>query len=382
MRWLRDLRKEVHRNFPYLRGALERSKILRGSRARVEVRKDGEIIIVVPEDAEDSRAVAVALVGLMQAAMGHVWRGASDGYFHLASDLLVTHMLMGAVSNYALRFEVSGMHLTAAGQLRDLGLGIDEIDRALQMVAERRSVEDIAAFIKLHARKRRGSGACRGNGGRDVGLAGWEAEGSERERMERYRAAKEGLKRAAAKYGVKPGNAVSDIVARIGRRSWKRVIERFVRKISYSNVSYSRPQKRLLHMGVAMPGYTRGKAKIAVILDTSGSISDEMLSRFLGEVRKILRENDVGGYLIMADVSVQAVMGLSKVRDHVSAVGRGGTSFVEAIERAESLGVDGIIYFTDLMGEFPNKAPRIPVVWAVPRNEIGEKPPFGKVVTI
>ncbi|OYV43895.1 MAG: hypothetical protein B7X12_09940 [Halothiobacillus sp. 20-53-49] len=52
--------------------------------------------------------------------------------------------------------------------------------------------------------------------------------------------------------------------------------------------------------------------------------------------------------------------------------------------------VDGLIYCTDLAGQFPLQAPRFPVFWLVPHSlgqpmsgsPIGLKPPpFGQVLT-
>ncbi|MDX1812621.1 MAG: VWA-like domain-containing protein, partial [Gammaproteobacteria bacterium] len=51
--------------------------------------------------------------------------------------------------------------------------------------------------------------------------------------------------------------------------------------------------------------------------------------------------------------------------------GGGGTSFIHPFAWIETLDLlpDMLIYFTDAKGEFPNQAPRFPVLWLVKGKE-------------
>ncbi|MDN5358586.1 MAG: hypothetical protein PWP76_429 [Candidatus Diapherotrites archaeon] len=373
------LREIVKTHFPYLQGVLERTEIVRRGRDEppsITVDRNGKVTIAVPAHAS-SLTAHIALIGLFQVAMGHVWRGADDPAFHAASDLLITTMLSERRGrNYGLAKTAEEMRYAVLRALRQAGLSREKAEALMQMVSERKSAEEIATFLKLHAnldgKRYLRSGAT----------FQWSVQCPKSERMKRYLRAKQQVEEEARKYGAKPGEYVSDVAATGGRRNWRDVIAAFMRRISYRNTSYSRPQKRLLYRDIVMPGYTRGRAKLAVILDTSGSIRDEMLSQFLCEVLRMMKANDVEGYLITADVKVHDVMKLSDVKSAMSMSGRGGTSFVEALEKAEQLRVDGIIYFTDLYGRFPDWEPKTPAIWAVPEEGSDENPPFGKVVRV
>lgn len=65
--------------------------------------------------------------------------------------------------------------------------------------------------------------------------------------------------------------------------------------------------------------------------------------------------------------------------------GRGGTSFVPVFEWIEEkmkngMRPDALFFFTDLCGDFPDKAPSYPVAWLAFDRDL--KPPFGQVIRV
>jgi predicted metal-dependent peptidase len=63
-------------------------------------------------------------------------------------------------------------------------------------------------------------------------------------------------------------------------------------------------------------------------------------------------------------------------------VGGGGTDFRPVFNRITDDGLkpDAIVYFTDMLGTFPDKDPGYPVIWGDIYGRI--KPPFGDLVHV
>jgi predicted metal-dependent peptidase len=111
-----------------------------------------------------------------------------------------------------------------------------------------------------------------------------------------------------------------------------------------------------------LPGRRREPAGIvAVCVDSSGSIDEDLFSAFFSEVDSISAVRGVERWIVVADCEVKEVLG---PEDPVPTMfsGGGGTSFGPAIGRAEELSADLIIYLTDGEGEYPPE-PSTPVLW-------------------
>lgn len=126
--------------------------------------------------------------------------------------------------------------------------------------------------------------------------------------------------------------------------------------------------------------------RVVVVLDSSGSIMPQEYLRYLGEIQAMKRRTNAEIYAIVADTQVQAVFEIKDVKavTDVKFTGRGGTDFREALAMAEDMHADLVVYLTDLMGTFPEKAPPMPVVWTLTAAHIpqGYEPPFGRVIHV
>jgi hypothetical protein len=134
--------------------------------------------------------------------------------------------------------------------------------------------------------------------------------------------------------------------------------------------SWRRPSRR----GLLEPGRIRSKPapKIAICLDTSGSIDDDILRIFVGEMAAIARSLGASLHVVVADDGVQDVFDVPvgdprRQLRNLKVTGRGGTTFQPAIARAAASNPDIIVYFTDLHGPMPEK-PLKPLFWAVPES--------------
>lgn len=120
------------------------------------------------------------------------------------------------------------------------------------------------------------------------------------------------------------------------------------------------------------------KYKTEILLDTSGSVSDDLLRQFLRECKHILNfsEIKVGCF----DIYFYGFNEIKSIQDinNMEFTGRGGTSFTAAVE-AFSDDCDNKIIFTDGRADMPSK--EIDAIWVVyGGHQI--KPRGGRVIYI
>lgn len=144
--------------------------------------------------------------------------------------------------------------------------------------------------------------------------------------------------------------------------------------------NYSRPSRRWLALerdyqtfsGVSLPFSPdvlkkRGNS-LAVALDTSGSIDECLLGRFLAEIAALCAYNQRNLVLLIGDAEVHHIAEI-EWRDageelkKLNYTGGGGTDFRPLIKAAAEYTPDALIYLTDLFGETGNE-PDFPVIWA------------------
>lgn len=132
-----------------------------------------------------------------------------------------------------------------------------------------------------------------------------------------------------------------------------------------------------------------GLKRAGIVIDTSGSIDDELLHQFVAEVQTIQTRTGCEVYLISADAEVQTE---NLIRSHEQSLdqlikrkqiqlkGGGGTDFRPALECLKSKSISICIYLTDLMGTFPDRAPNYNLIWASTSPHLFA--PFGKVIIL
>jgi predicted metal-dependent peptidase len=105
--------------------------------------------------------------------------------------------------------------------------------------------------------------------------------------------------------------------------------------------SYSSPGKKL-----------RPRLRLALVIDTSGSMSNRELSIFRGLVQRTQREMDAELIVMHTDTEVCKVETLKGHKAPVKFHGRGGTDFSPAFKylRDKKIRPDGVIFFTDGCG--------------------------------
>ena len=145
------------------------------------------------------------------------------------------------------------------------------------------------------------------------------------------------------------------------RKQLRSLISSSLRMKSGANdYSYSRPNRRQSVYGnILMPSLVEQVPNIAVIVDTSGSLNDRMISQALAEVENILKSTSQKIHLISCDAKVHFSKQVSSIKG-VKLLGGGGTDMRVGIKEALSakLKPDVIIVITDGYTPWPSQVPK------------------------
>jgi len=143
--------------------------------------------------------------------------------------------------------------------------------------------------------------------------------------------------------------------------------------------------RRFLHRGLYLDHLEGESVQVFVCIDTSGSIDDEQMSLFIGEVSGILSSYPMlDCKLWYADADCYGPYTISGIREFPRPEGGGGTDFrpfFKAAKEAWSGHQEAIcVYLTDGYGAFPKEAPQLPVLWViVPGGLPSEDIPYGEI---
>jgi len=169
------------------------------------------------------------------------------------------------------------------------------------------------------------------------------------------------------------------------KMDWKTAIQLFVQQKRRTSYTFKRPPRRFLDRIGEIPGRTNrvhkdDKPKILVAIDTSASMSrgdlEEVISQFTN-IRKFAHIT-----IIECDVKIQRVYPFDGNINQVC--GRGGTDFRPVFEPGflRPFKSDGIIYFTDGCGPYPEKEPAIKTLWVLTDCSHKFKCPWGEKVNL
>ncbi|MBK9259759.1 MAG: hypothetical protein IPM54_07960 [Polyangiaceae bacterium] len=170
--------------------------------------------------------------------------------------------------------------------------------------------------------------------------------------------------------GKDPGKWIEEIDAWIGPPTywvdWKTALSMFASQERTPVGTFARPSRRFPNRLGEVPGRAwspraMSRPRLLIAIDTSLS----MTSAELEEIAKHLRLIHEQAFMtvVECDAEIQRVYPFAGKLSEV--VGRGGTDlrkvFEEAFLRLHL--PDGIVYFTDGDGPFPDEPPRIPTLW-------------------
>lgn len=170
-----------------------------------------------------------------------------------------------------------------------------------------------------------------------------------------------------------------------GRLDWRSLLWRF---LTPTPTDFGGLDRRFVHQRLYLEALEEWNVRVHVAVDTSGSIGNEALSRFLGEIRAILRAYPrTQAQLYYADAQLYGPYPLELEGPWPRPRGGGGTDFRPFFRHLEAqddpLGEILAVYLTDGYGDFPEEPPRFPVLWVVaPGGLPDENFPFGEVARL
>jgi predicted metal-dependent peptidase len=148
---------------------------------------------------------------------------------------------------------------------------------------------------------------------------------------------------------------------------WRRALTGAVREaVAWASgavdYTYQRPSRRQAAMGaVVLPRLRQPVPRVAVVIDTSGSMADEQLAAAMAEVTGVLRAVGIGGNrvtVLACDAAVQAARSVGSVSE-VTLIGGGGTDMRAGITAAMAgpMPPNFVVVLTDGLTPWPEQAP-------------------------
>ncbi|MEO8874895.1 MAG: VWA-like domain-containing protein, partial [Polyangiaceae bacterium] len=147
---------------------------------------------------------------------------------------------------------------------------------------------------------------------------------------------------------------------------WKTAMKMFIAKSRAPVHTFSRPSRRFPDQIGIVPGRTYSprvlvRPSLLVAVDTSMSMTPRELDEIGRQLTKLAEHARIT--VAECDTEITRTYGFDGILSDVA--GRGGTD-LRPVFAPEFLGrtkADGVVYFTDGEGPFPDAPPRVPVLW-------------------
>lgn len=164
--------------------------------------------------------------------------------------------------------------------------------------------------------------------------------------------------------------------------NWRELLWQYVVSMP---TDYSGFDRRFVGQGLYLDDVVGETVKVAVAIDTSGSVGIDELTIFYSEIQNILDTYpQLDGLLYFADTDLYGPYEFTMAGDFPAPRGGGGTSFVKffrTMEKHPDQHRRVCLYLTDGFGEYPKKNPDLDVIWIISPGGIdSSQVPFGRVV--
>ena len=168
-----------------------------------------------------------------------------------------------------------------------------------------------------------------------------------------------------------------------GKIDWREELKAAIDRYFRDDYVLLPPSKKLLYSCIYLPSSVSTTFRLVIVVDSSGSVDEELLSEFLSEINFLMS--------LVQTYQIELLVCDDKVHSHrtfysgealeVELKGNGGTDFRAAFNFVEENfdDVKLLLYFTDLKGKFPLNLPNYEVKWISSKEE---KVPFGSVVLL
>jgi predicted metal-dependent peptidase len=191
--------------------------------------------------------------------------------------------------------------------------------------------------------------------------------------------------RSAEACGQAPANIDRPLVeSRESRQDWRTILRDFIAARTPSDYCWNPPNRRYVGSGMYLPSVERsGLGRIVIAVDTSGSIGEEELEQFAGEISAIFDEAQPEKiHVVYCDAVVQSAQEFGPSEPvQLEPKGGGGTDFRPVFQWVEENRIDAVclVYLTDLCCHAYPDPPDYPVLWVTDSRRTA---PFGEIVQI
>jgi len=181
---------------------------------------------------------------------------------------------------------------------------------------------------------------------------------------------------AAAAQRAREAGKLSGVLSRLteaalaAQVSWRALLSQYLTQAARDDYTWQRPSRR--EGEVIWPSLRSHSGDIHVAIDVSGSVTEEDLANFIGELNALKGTMPVRITLFVCDSDLAegapwVFEPWDELRLPRQFAGGGGTAFTPVFDWIARAGQqpDALVYFTDADGEFPGAAPHYPVVWLV-----------------
>lgn len=188
--------------------------------------------------------------------------------------------------------------------------------------------------------------------------------------------------------GDKPGSIPGDIEFYLDKLlnpilPWHRILRKHLSVLKRNNYSYRKPNRRFLPEFYLPTLYSEDMGDVAVVVDTSASVSDEDFQKFVTEtasIMKMLKPSKIT--FVQFDTKIRAVDELKKLSDikKLKFTGRGGTIIEPVFDWIEQHQPKAVVVFTDGYFSIP-QPPKVTsnFVWVI-YDHPQFKNPNGKLI--
>jgi predicted metal-dependent peptidase len=185
---------------------------------------------------------------------------------------------------------------------------------------------------------------------------------------------RDAMEKSTKSFGLLPSELQRAIMELLQSKiNWKSRLRSFVQVAThiYREKSRKRPSRRY---GIAFPGQkSEYKLNLGVVVDTSGSIGEQELALFAGEINRIFETGIADVTVLEADASVHKTYKLKKKFDGKASrfCGGGGTAAQPWIDALDKNHLDAGIILTDGFFDLNLKKSKAPILWCL--TETGVK---------
>ena len=348
--------------------------------ARIEITRelptaatDGRSIFVNPDFIEPltlTQQDGLILHEVLHAALQHVVRRGTrhPRVWNIAADIVVNGMI-----------RATGEYDLPEGGVENPGLQHLSVEEVYEKLIDRSDQEELQLTIVDLV-----DGPPSDAGGAGEGASQPNKSASESE----WRAALEQASQIsqAAGQGHLPANMKREIAAITQAVvDWKSHLWRYMVQ---TPTDFGEYDKRFIGDGLYLETLQSENVRVAICVDTSGSIDLSSLTALITEVRAIAESYPhLRCDLYYADTKVVGPFALTADSELPAPVGGGGTDFrpffKELDENSDPWKPTVAVYLTDGWGDFPETPSSIPTLWAIiPGGRDAEQFPFGETIRL